>query len=122
MASDQKTVDFLLDQLRGAGTITARKMFGEYTLYCDEKVVALVADNQLFVKPTNAGRAFAPGIPEAPPYPGARLCLLVQEKLDDREWLTALVRITADALPKPAPKKKTVAKTPQTMQEKKRRR
>ena len=105
MASDQNTVDFLLDQLRGVGAVTARKMFGEYALYCDEKVVALVADNQMFVKPTDAGRAFAKGIPEAPPYPGAKPCLLVQEKVDDREWLSELVRITTAALPKPAPKK-----------------
>ena len=114
MASDKKTVDFVLDQLRGAGTVTAKMMFGEYGLYCDERIVALVADNQLFVKPTNAGRAFAAGIEEAPPYPGAKPYLLVQERLDDPEWLTELVRITTASLPKPAPKKKAAGKKPRT--------
>ena len=110
MASDQKTVDFVLDQLRGAGTLTAKKMFGEYGIYCDDKIVALLSDNELFVKPTDAGRAFATGVEEKPPYPGAKPYLFVQDRLDDREWLTELVRITAGALPKPAPKKTSAAK------------
>ena len=32
-------------------------MFGEYAIYCDEQVVALVCDNQLFVEITPPGRA-----------------------------------------------------------------
>lgn len=110
MASDQKTVDFVLDQIRGAGSVTAKKMFGEYGLYCDDKIVALLSDNQLFVKPTDAGRAFAKGTSESPPYPGAKPYLFVQDRVDDREWLTELVRVTAAALPKPAPKKSVTKK------------
>lgn len=44
-----------------AGRMAARKMFGEYALYCDDKVVALVCDNSLFVTPTDEGRAFEGG-------------------------------------------------------------
>ena len=47
-------------------------MFGEYGIYCDERIVALLSNIQLFVKPTDAGRAFAKGTEEAPPYPGAK--------------------------------------------------
>jgi hypothetical protein len=32
-------------------------MFGEYAIYCDGKVVALVCDDQFFLEPTAAGRA-----------------------------------------------------------------
>jgi len=58
MASRQSTVDFILDQIAEAGSVSAQKMFGEYALYCNNKVVALICDDQLFVKPTNAGKAF----------------------------------------------------------------
>ena len=51
MASDQEFVDFLVDQMQGVGGITFRKMFGEYAIYCNGKVVALICDNQFFVKP-----------------------------------------------------------------------
>jgi DNA transformation protein and related proteins len=107
MASKQTTVDFLTDQLKEAGNIRSRKMFGEYAIYCDEKVVALVCDDQLFVKPTEVGRDFIQNPEEAPPYPGAKLYFRVsEEKWDDDEWLTKLVKMTAKQLPLPKKKKK----------------
>jgi DNA transformation protein and related proteins len=70
MATEQGTIDELLDRLRGAGRVTARKMFGEFCLYLDDKPVALVCDDILYVKPTAEGRVLAAGATEAPPYPG----------------------------------------------------
>ena len=34
MASSMSYVEFVMEQLAGAGTITCRRMFGEYGLYC----------------------------------------------------------------------------------------
>ena len=106
MASDQDFVDFIVDQLENAGDITSRKMFGEYAIYCDGKVTALVCDNQLFVKPTEAGRSFIGEVVEAPPYPGAKMSFLIEDGFEDRDWISDLVRITAKELPEPKPKKK----------------
>lgn len=108
MASQQGTVDFLLDQLAGAGGVSAKKMFGEYGLYCDGKMFAIVADDMLFIKPTEAGRAWitAQGaLQEAPPYPQAKPYFLIDGGLwDERDWLSQLARHTTDALPLPKPK------------------
>jgi TfoX/Sxy family transcriptional regulator of competence genes len=104
MASEQGFVEFLVDQMGEAGTITCKKMFGEYAIYCDGKVVALVCDNQLFIKPTAGGRAHIGAVVEAPPYPGAKMYFLIEDAFEDREWLGALVRITANELPTPKPK------------------
>ena len=38
MASDPNFVDFVLDQIKNAGEITAKKMFGEYSIYSNEKI------------------------------------------------------------------------------------
>src|SRR6187399_3788447 len=103
MASDQKFVDFIVDQIQGAGTISSKKMFGEYGLYADEKIFALVCDNKLFIKPTDAGRQFIGNVVEAPPYPGAKPSFLIEEQIEDQEWISALARITAAALPDPKP-------------------
>lgn len=111
MASTAAFVDYLRDQLGAAGTIEFRKMFGEYAMYCDGKVVALVCDDQLFLKPTQAARQHLGRVVEAPPYPGARLYFLVQEALEDRALITTLVRLTADELPLPRPRKPRAAKT-----------
>lgn len=111
MATRAETADFILDQLRNAGVVTVRKMFGEYGLYCDGKIMALICDDQLFVKSTPNGLAHAEPAHMASPYPGAKLHLLISEdRLDDGEWLSQLVRLTADSLPPPKAKKKAKAK------------
>lgn len=108
MASRQSTVDFILDQIAGAGDVAAKKMFGEYGLYCDGRMVALVCDDQLFVKPTAAGRAFAGALEEGSPYPGAKPHLLISgERWEDGEWLSELIRISAAELPPPAKKSRS---------------
>jgi TfoX/Sxy family transcriptional regulator of competence genes len=106
MASDQDFVDFVIDQIENAGLITYKKMFGEYGIYSGNKIFALICNNKLFIKPTLSGRAFIKDVIEAPPYPGASLRFLIEEKLDNREWLSNLVRITVEELPEPKPKKK----------------
>ncbi len=100
MASTQSTVDFLVDQLADAGTVTTRRMFGEYALYLNGKVIALICDDALFFKPTEAGREFMGEVEEAPPYPGAKMYFLIDEaRWDDRGWMTELAMRTWEALP-----------------------
>ncbi|MEW6517627.1 MAG: TfoX/Sxy family protein [candidate division FCPU426 bacterium] len=92
-------MEYVADQMGSAGRVTYRKMFGEYAVYLEGKVVALVCDNRLFVKPTPGGRRFAGPIAEGAPYPGAKPYLLIEDRLDDREWLGELIRLTAAELP-----------------------
>jgi len=110
MASDLSFVEFIADQMKEAGAITYRKMFGEYALYCDGKVFALICDDQLFIKPTDAGRKFIGDVVEATAYPGANFSFLIEDKLEDREWISDLVRITVKDLPASKPKKKKSAR------------
>ncbi|SFU43671.1 TfoX/Sxy family protein [Pseudoduganella namucuonensis] len=107
MASQQGTVDFLVDQFAAAGVVSARKMFGEYAIYCDGKMFALVCDDRLFIKPTAAAKAWLGEPMEAPPYPQAKPWYVVAgDHWDDREWLAELARRTAAELPPPAARKK----------------
>jgi TfoX/Sxy family transcriptional regulator of competence genes len=100
-------MEYILEQVSEAGTVRAQKMFGEYALYCNEKVVALVCDDQLYVKFTDPGKAFAEGYySEGFPYPGAKPAMNLTDKIDDREFITTLIRLTVDALPIPKPKKR----------------
>jgi len=81
-------------------------MFGEYGVFCDGRMVALVRDDQLFVKKTISGQAFIGSFSEASPYPGAKPCFLIpDEKWEDREWLSQLVKISAAELPPPKAKR-----------------
>ena len=103
MATRQSTV------VEPAGVITTRKMFGEYGLYCDGKLVGLICDDQLFVKPTDAGRSLLGTVEEASPYPGAKPSFLIAgDSWDDSALLAKLVRLTADNLPSPKAKNQPV--------------
>jgi DNA transformation protein len=106
MASDQKTVDYITEQMQRAGNVRSRKMFGEYAVYCDDKVIALVCDNQLFLKVTEPGRAVVKGVVMGEAYPGAKESFVIaEEDWDDADYLSELARTTAHALPMPKKKK-----------------
>ena len=49
MASKAEFVKYVADQLAGAGTVTYRKMFGEYGMYLDGKIFALICNDQLYI-------------------------------------------------------------------------
>lgn len=106
MASDQKYVDFVVGQIQKAGIITAKKMFGEYGIYSNEKMFGLICDNKLFIKSTRAGREFIGNPVEMPPYEGAKPSFLIEDKIDNSEWLSDLVKLTLKELPDPKPKGK----------------
>ena len=106
MATQDSIAEYLVEQVSQAGVVRIRKMFGEYALYCDDKVVALICDNRLFVKPTEAGAAYMGNAEKAQAYAGSSLFFVVEEdRWDDRDWMSELIRITASALPVPKAKK-----------------
>jgi DNA transformation protein and related proteins len=108
MATAPATVEYILDQLASVGQVSARKMFGEYALYVGNKVVALVCDDTLFVKDTEAGREFVGELYEVgSAYKGAKPSMVIsEEQIEDRKWLAELFETTAESLPPPKPKKK----------------
>ncbi len=106
MASELEFVQYVADQIQIDYAVRYRKMFGEYAIYANDKVVALVCDNRLFVKPTDAGKAYIGDFVEAPAYPGAKPSLLIEDGIEDAEWLSALIKITERVLPVPRPKSK----------------
>lgn len=104
MASHAEFIEYVREQTRGAGAVSFRRMFGEYACYLDGKVVALVCDDQFYLKPTEAGR-HALGAPVlAPPYPGARPYFRLDAALEDPDEMARLLRLTSAGLPLPKPK------------------
>lgn len=102
MASTKDFLDFVIDQIRDKDLIRFKKMFGEYTLYYDEKVVALICDNELYIKNTEEGKKLAEEkyLEFASPFPGAKKWILVGDDVEDREFLNEIIDITRDSLGK----------------------
>ena len=104
MASDIKTVAFIADQSGLGSRLAYRRMFGEFALYLNKKVVAFVCDNKLYLKPTDAGRELLGCPTEAPAYPGSKNYFLLEQELDDPVLLRRAFEVTESVLPLPKPK------------------
>lgn len=105
MASNQEYVEFVCEQISGAGEITYKRMFGEYGIYCNGKIIGLICDNSFFVKKTVAGCEILPSSEEASPYTGAKPHMVI-DNVEDRELMTRFIEATYRELPEPKPKKK----------------
>ncbi|MDB6125061.1 MAG: TfoX protein [Pedosphaera sp.] len=109
MATQKETVEFILGKLRHAKQFSTRAMFGEYALYADGKVVALICDNLLYVKILPASNALETLCEKGEPYPGAKPHYIVEEgQLSTFENLPATLLALAESLP--AKKKKSARK------------
>ena len=105
MASNADFVQYITDQCSGAGDIVAKKMFGDYGIYCDGKIFGLICDDGFYLKPTDAVRPLLRTVEMRPPYEGAKDYFYITD-VDDRDYLSQLVRETCKALPEPKKKKR----------------
>ena len=68
MATDRDFIAYVTEQVALGDRLTHKKMFGEYALYVDGKVVAFACDNSVFVKPSAAAATLAPGLSTLWPF------------------------------------------------------
>jgi TfoX/Sxy family transcriptional regulator of competence genes len=90
MSSKIEFVEYIVEQASGAGEIAARKMMGDYCLYCNGAVVGLICDNCLFLKPVDALKEKLREVVLKSPYPGAKPYYAI-EHIDDRKYLSDLI-------------------------------
>jgi len=114
VATDASYAEFVVDQAGPRLRVRAGKMFGEYALYVDEKVVAFLCDNRTLVKPTEAGRAFFETPEVGYPYPGAKDHWVADDLVEDAGRFQDLLRATAAALPPPQKRRGTPSSSPKT--------
>ena len=105
MATDKDFLDYVAEQAQLGSALSFRKMFGEYGVYLDGKVIAFICGNSLFVKPTKATDSITRALPKRPPYPPAKPYPVADELLDDSDALKSLLLQTAQDLPSPTPRK-----------------
>ena len=96
MASSKEYLQYVLEQC--PGDVSSRAMMGEYVLYYRNKVFGGIYDDRFLVKPTKAALSLMPDAPLEIPYEGAKKMLLV-ERLDDRQFLQALLQAMEPELP-----------------------
>lgn len=99
LPTEKETVAFILEKL-GSPRFAARPMFGEYSLYADDKVVALVCDDRLYVKDHRVTQDLESVCEKGTPYPGAKLHFILEEgQLSTMGELPKMLLRLAAALP-----------------------
>ena len=98
MASNADFVQYIADQCSGAGEIVTKKMFGDYGIYCNGKIFGLICDDHFYLKPTATVRPKLRVLDMRPPYDGAKDYFYIAD-VDDRDYISELVRETCKALP-----------------------
>jgi TfoX/Sxy family transcriptional regulator of competence genes len=100
MATQKETVEFILEKLAHPDRFSVRAMFGEYTLYADDKVVALICNDLLYVKILPASQELEAKCDKDAPYRGAKPHYVVEEaQLSRLERLPTILMEVAASLP-----------------------
>lgn len=103
MASPKEYLNYILDQLSELEEISYRAMMGEFIIYYRSKIVGGIYDDRFLVKSVHAAVDYMPSAIYEFPYNGAKEMLLVEE-VENKEFLTGLLKAMYDELP--APKKR----------------
>lgn len=100
MATQKDTVNYILGQLDDDAVFAVRPMFGEYALYANGKVVALICDDTFYVKILPPSAQLESLCEKGPPYPGAKLCYIItEEQLQHIHNLGAMLVAISQSLP-----------------------
>lgn len=98
MASNLDFVEFVCEQIDGVGIIRNKKMFGEYGVWCNEKLIILICDDTAFVKILPETTALlGNNNQQKPPYKGAKPYYVVD--VDNKEQMTELARVLEKITP-----------------------
>ena len=103
MGSSKEFVEYVVDQIAGTGDIRYKKMFGEYSVYVNDKPVLLVCDDVVYVKMRDEIAAEMSGADIGNPYDGAKPHYILD--IDDQVLSRDIVSIMEPITPIPKPKK-----------------
>lgn len=104
MATKRETVERILEALEPL-PVRAHPMFGEYAVYCDDRVFGFVCDDTLFLKLVDEATELVAELPRGEAYPGSKPYAIADEDaLARTEWLHDTVQTIASTQPQKRPK------------------
>lgn len=104
MACSEEFIDFVYSQIKDTGTVRAKKMFGDWMIYVDEKPIVIACDNICFVKMLPAVRDIMAGALTGYPYDGAKPHYILD--IEHREKAVEVIRALLPVIPYPKKREK----------------
>ena len=106
MASSLDFVNYVCEQITGAGDITFKKMFGEYMVYVNAKTTLLICNNTVFVKMVDCIKDEMINAEVGVPYNGAKPHYILD--IDNADFSRKIVLKLEIVTPVPIKKAKKV--------------
>ncbi|MDE6415608.1 MAG: transcriptional regulator [Duncaniella sp.] len=103
MACTIEFIETICDILAPLGSVSYRKMMGDYVIYLNEKCIITACDNTAFVKKLPCIDALMTDAETGCPYPGAKEAYILD--LTDQSKVLKIVAELWEALPYPKSKK-----------------
>jgi TfoX/Sxy family transcriptional regulator of competence genes len=104
MATTPDYIEFVCEQVREAGAVRYKKMFGEYMVYVNDKPILLVCDNTVFVKILPCLETLLANAEHDFPYDGAKEHYVLD--IEDRDLSLIVVAALEEVTPLPKPRGK----------------
>jgi TfoX/Sxy family transcriptional regulator of competence genes len=106
MATTPDYIEFICEQVRDAGAVRYKKMFGEYMVYVNDKPILLVCDNNVYVKILPCLESLLANAEHGFPYEGAKEHYVLDIENRDLSLVVVAALEEVTAVPKPRGKKK----------------
>lgn len=109
MATTADFVEYVCEQVEGAGALRCKKMFGEYLVYIDDKPILLVCDNTVYVKILPVLDGLMENADKGCPYEGAKEHYILD--VENRDLAAEVIAALLPVVKVPQPKKKKSGKS-----------
>lgn len=107
MATSKEYIEFVCEQLDGIENVTYKKMFGEYMVYVNAKLILLVCDNTVMVKKVPELADLMKDAPDGIPYEGAKVHYILD--IENRELVRGVIAVLEPITPLPKKRAKKKA-------------
>lgn len=104
MSCSNEFIDFIQDVLSDIGDVRAKKMFGDWMIYVDEKPVVLACDDMAYVKKLPEITDLMEEAECGVPYEGAREHYILE--MEQQSHVRDVVQKLVDVIPTPKKKRK----------------
>ena len=104
MATSPEYAQFVENQFRGLDGFSVRRMFGEYAIYLQGRVLGFLADEQILLQNTPTARKLLPDAELRELFPGSKLFILFADE-GNAHLLKSVSEAMWEELPLPKPRK-----------------
>ena len=104
MATSRDYALFVENLFRGVDGFSMKRMFGEYGIYLQGRVLGFLCDEQILLQDTPTARKLLPNAERKELFPGSKLFIIFSDE-GNHHLLQSVAQVMWEELPVPKPRK-----------------